>query len=178
MSGKDTCAALLAKRIETPVVYLSFADPLKKSIMEFTSSPPEYFYNRSYKEKRVIGNGTITPREIMVWYGKLMRDNFGECYWVNKMKEQIDSTADDATIIITDVRFLEEVKMLDSIGAKLIYVDRDNILPSMKKTDDISERVVYDTKEWMVKNAKDYNIIDNNVFTFDELSKRVIYIDL
>lgn len=167
-SGKDTAAKIIHESLDcndNKVKYMSFAEPIKDALIDLTGAPLEFFYEQQFKEQPLIifGSRKFTPRELMVWYGNLMRDKFGNNFWVDKVKKKIQQLGDTVDyLFITDVRFLEETIMLDSIGSKIIYMDRDAILDPIPKDADISEKIVYESRAWARENAKDYVEISNH----------------
>lgn len=166
-SGKDTAANILNNNIGngTNAIYMSFAGPIKDALVELTGSPREYFHDQSYKEKKVIKFGDVeyTPRELMIWYGTLIRKKFGEDFWLNKVKEQLQNLDGKYEyVFITDVRFLIETKMLNELGATIVYMNRDEVLGPLPENADVSETVVATSRDWAKVNAKNFIEISNN----------------
>lgn len=166
-SGKDLAATIteeLIKKNGTTIKFMSFAGAIKEALVDLTGAPSEYFYEQKFKEEKVIkfdNDKEFTPRELMVWYGMLMREMFGPNFWVNKVKEQIKEHDVDY-LFITDVRFIDETTMLNDSGATIVYMDRDDILGPMSDDADISEKVVYESRNWAREHASDYVEISNN----------------
>ena len=164
-SGKDTAAKIVddTTDADTKVKYMSFAEPMKDALIELTGAKREYFYDQEFKEQPVIvfGDRKFTPRELMTWYGGLMREKFGSNFWSDKVKERIAKENVDY-LLITDVRFLEEAKMIDELGGTIVYMNRDVILGPLPKDADVSEKVVYDSAKWAKQNAKHFVEISNH----------------
>jgi hypothetical protein len=179
-SGKDTAAKIVRDTINDNVVVkeMSFAEPIKDALIELTGSPREYFYEQEMKEETCIhfNNKSFTPRGLMTWYGNLMRDKFGNDFWVNKVKRRLQNVEHGIDyVFITDLRFLEETKMVDELGAKIIYMDRDAILGPMPENADISEKVVYESRAWAKNHAKDYHEISNHNNSIGYLTMHIRY---
>lgn len=184
-SGKDTAAKIvcydisyrhISKYGDVVIKTMSFAKPLKDTLIALTGAPEEYFYDQKMKEKPCIeyNNKMFTPRELMTWFGNLMREKFGTDFWLNKFKQELENHDKNVDfVLVTDVRFTEEVKMINDMGGKIIYIDRDKILGPMSDDADISEKVVYESKEWAKENAADYLEISNHVNSIGYLTMQL-----
>ncbi len=118
-AGKDYYAKnFLLNQLKGNTLIVSFADSLKLFALEqklFTFD--ELYVNKSKKS-----------REWMQWYGTDIKRNQDPDYWINNLKNtiKINQLRGIDNFIITDVRFLNEIKWIKSEGG-LIYkiVDPD-----------------------------------------------------
>lgn len=128
-SGKGTSGEFFIENGYTP---LSFADSLKdatsaifgwdRSLLE--GDTPE---SREFREKvdpfwsDKFGKD-ITPRYILQYMGtEVCRNNLLDSIWIDSLERKISQ---HENVVITDVRFNNEISFLKSLGAKLIQVDR------------------------------------------------------
>ena len=65
----------------------------------------------------------ITPRWVLQYWGtEVVRKGFHNDMWVASLENRLAHSKDD--IVITDCRFLNEIKALKNIGAKVLRVKR------------------------------------------------------
>ncbi len=126
-SGKDSFAnatqsVLRAAGIVPPTV--SFAGYLKNKINAFlVANAGISAWTRDDKEKLII-------RPMLVAYGAMMR-SIDQDYWVNSVKASIEiAISEDHFPIVTDVRYENEAKMIQSLGGKIIVIKREDIGPA------------------------------------------------
>lgn len=168
-AGKNTTGEIIGGQYKS-VTELAFAYPLKDDLVKIFNVDPDYFYNEKNKELPLIHG--MTPRHLMQWYGNLMKEKFGQHYWINKLKYQIEKCNTDV-VIITDVRFLIETQMIiNELAGTIIYLDRDTILGKIPENEDISEQQVYNSNEWAKEMKGHYYAIDNNG-SIDELKMSI-----
>jgi hypothetical protein len=169
-SGKNTAADITCRHYnlyERDMIEMSFAGSIKDTLMKLLSLDGKHFYNEEFKEIPLVHSG-FTPRHLMQWYGNIMKEKFGADFWLNKVKSDI-KTCGKKYVVITDVRFVEEVKMISELGGTIVYMNRDDILEPMSAAEDISEKVVYESRQWAKDNAIKYYEIDNNSNDIDAL---------
>lgn len=139
-SGKSTAANILIDN--HGFTRLAFADPLKDACSKIFGWPRELLEgdtsnSRDFREKVDTFWSTelgydITPRQALQVLGtEAGREIFGENLWTASLKQKIlDKKKKDAilrqtsNIVITDVRFPNEIMMLKSLGAKIVEVSR------------------------------------------------------
>jgi len=124
-SGKDTVGAHLKKY---GFKRFALADPLKEACkILFNLSDEQVYHNK----EEVSSEWNLTPREILQFVGtEMFRDtlpklipNIKNDFWAINLKGRIEEYLQknpDAKIVVTDVRFPNELKVLNSINAKLI----------------------------------------------------------
>lgn len=136
--GKDTLVDYLIEKYN--LEKYSFADPLKKTLIEMFCLKPEQVYQQELKEV-IDPRWGITPREMMQVFGTDMIQNninkffptlktqprlFWVRHFVNNYQERLKNES-DLKIIISDVRFLHEAKALKEIGGILIRLTRPKL---------------------------------------------------
>jgi hypothetical protein len=171
-NGKDTVGKILSDRYG--YIRVAFADSLKeacRSIFHFTD---EQLYG---KDKEVIDEyWKIAPRHIFQFVGtELFREQISRLMpwvekniWIKSVEKQIQDIKDknkDARIVVTDVRFQNEVDAVRKLGGIVIRVKR----PSLKDdTDTHSSELEIDELD------VDIDIINDS--SVDDLRDRVINI--
>lgn len=133
--GKDTFSNFF---VEQGYQRVAFADFLKISCQKFLADQFNYYVPLSdfYSDEKdfityqlpLAEPESYTVRDLLQWYGQMIKEKFGLLYWVDHAIESILSGSDD-NIIITDVRFPYEV---DRVKLKLlqfncvtVWVERD-----------------------------------------------------
>lgn len=133
-SGKGTVGMLLEQQGFVP---LSFAGSLKDSVSvifgwdrallegdtdesrKFRETVDSFWSNKFGKE--------ITPRYILQIFGtEVCRNNLIDTIWIDSLERKI---LQYENIVITDVRFNNEIEFLKKLGANLIQVNRDTTTP-------------------------------------------------
>jgi ribosomal protein S16 len=161
--GKDTSASILMEKHN--FVKYAFADALKeacKTIFLFS----EEQINGNKKEVKDKRWG-ISPRKVFQRFGtEIFRNSLGEFFpelkefqndfWVYRFKlwyEKMKKKNPNVNIVITDVRFPNEAKVIKDLGGYIVKITR----PSRKKTNDIH------ISEQHIKTIRsDYEIYNNN----------------
>lgn len=160
-SGKDTCGAYLIK--EYGFERRAFADPLKKSVAALFDIPfwevdqlkldNTVFVAIGYKnepEQKVMVDNTsgmqievpnhmwspikeFTFREFLQRYGtESHRDIFGTDFWVNHTLP-VGGFYAGRKICVTDLRFVNEVERIQSLGGIAIKLVRDETAPASQR---------------------------------------------
>lgn len=155
-SGKDTVADYLVNNYN--FYKLAFADPIKQ-ISKIMFDLDESQLNGDSKEL-IDQRWGITPREIfqkigtdfgqfdLIKYFPPLKNKIGRNFWVEKLKLKYKKLPVNSNIIVSDVRFIHEIKEIKKMGGKIIYIDRK----CNKNDNHISET--------------ELNSIDINVFDF------------
>lgn len=108
-AGKDTAAENMPRWHR-----FAFADALKRDVkfimdrLGVNLDIPEH--------KRII-------RPLLVEYGKAARE-FQHDYWIDRLKSDMMMTGMPEQIVITDVRYINEVLWIKSMGGQVIYIAR------------------------------------------------------
>jgi hypothetical protein len=123
-SGKDTVADYLC-RFKGYSRY-SLADPLRRGLV---SMIPELTMNhmldRDLKERPVEPYGK-SPRELLQSLGtEWGREMVWQDIWLHIAIAETSALAVSGPVVIPDVRFPNELKLLDELGAVVVWVDRE-----------------------------------------------------
>ena len=134
-SGKDTVAMHLTE--EYGFVRYAFADPIKKACQVIFGFTDAQCWG---DEKEIVDSyWNITPRKVFQIFGtELFQYEFpkyaqeladiGRMFWVYvfaRWYEQQLAINPDIKVVITDVRFPFEAKMITSLGGTIIKISRD-----------------------------------------------------
>lgn len=149
-NGKDTMADYLCQKYK--FIKLTFASPLKeacKLLFGFTSEQVN-----GDKKEVIDSRWGVTPRTVLQFVGtdlfrkqiKTIIPDIEDNFWVICLKnsiEQILKKYPNARIVISDVRFPNEIKMIQKMSGKTVKIIRqsmNNIIDqhsSEKMIDDI-----------------------------------------
>lgn len=134
-SGKDTIGDIICKNDES-YVKMSFADTLKDItaiLMGWDRKllQGDTIESREWREKAddywsdVFGK-MITPRIILQQLGtEVLRNHFLQSIWVDSLKKKIMNT--DKNVVITDVRFPNEIDAIKELGGTIYRVERGEL---------------------------------------------------
>lgn len=137
-SGKDTCADHLVK--EYGFVKKSFADPLKKACKElFLFSDEQLYGTQEQKETPDSKWFGCSPRKALQYVGTdLLRNNLNNIMpglnndiFTHHFKlwyENAKATNPDVRVVMADVRFQNEINLIQSLGGIVIKIDRPSVL--------------------------------------------------
>ena len=164
--GKDTIGEHLIKKYSFK--RLAFADPLKNMCGILFDFDQEQLYG-SMKEA-TDKNWNITPRDSFTFLGTLFRDNMDSLFpgikkdfWIVKtLKEYKKYLNKEESVVITDVRYQNEVEHIKKSGGIIIKVVRKDI-------DNISTH----ESETEIDSIKDIDYCIHNDSTLEELYTRV-----
>jgi hypothetical protein len=133
-SGKGTVSEIISQQYGYQK--MAFADTLKDAVSVLFSWPRELLEgdtdaSRRFREvpdpfwTRTIGvNETITPRLILQRFGtECMRDVIHPDFWIHALDKKMISLELNS-VVITDVRFPNEIEWIRSKGGKVIVVKR------------------------------------------------------
>jgi len=183
-SGKDTVADYLVNLHEFRRE--SFAGNLKNAMCEIFGWDREMLEGRSKSSRewreqvdewwaKRLNMPHLTPRWILQHVGTdVIRGHFHDDMWLASLENKLRKTDDD--IIISDVRFKNEVKMLKDLGAVCVEVTRGErpawyqyaLDDDTKKLETLKvHRSEYD---WI---GTDFDATLDNNGTLDELYKQV-----
>jgi len=183
-SGKDTVADYVVNLHEFRRE--SFAGNLKNAMCEIFGWDREMLEGRSKSSRewreqvdewwaKRLGIPHLTPRWILQHVGTdVIRGQFHDDMWLASLENKLRKTDDD--IVISDVRFKNEVKMLKDLGAVCIEVVRGDrpgwyqyaLEGDIKKLETLKvHRSEYD---WI---GTEFDATLDNNGTLDELYKQV-----
>lgn len=120
ISGKKKAGkSLIADYIylyQSDVIIYNFADELKKEVAYACNTTVEY-----------INNNKDLFRPILQWWGTDFRRGKDVNYWIKKWHIAIGNIASykpACTIVAADVRFHNEIKIIEQLGGKVWRVER------------------------------------------------------
>lgn len=120
--GKDTAAHYLVKKYD--FVSMAYADPLKEACRVVFHLSREQLHDRAKKEEPVEPWGK-SPRQILQAVGTdLFRNRFHKDVWLRNLEHRVRTSRRDR-IVVTDVRFENEMEHIRSLGGFLVRIDRE-----------------------------------------------------
>jgi hypothetical protein len=132
-AGKDTVASILARKYEFNVY--SFATPLKKVCRDLFCLTDEQLYGTTLDKEHIDPRWGISARVIQQKFGTdLIRERLlqvfpelseilnGESLWVYLMRLKLSQAI--LPLVISDVRFPDEERLIREFGGKIIRVNR------------------------------------------------------
>lgn len=136
-SGKDTIANYIAETFSS-CYGEPFAGPLKEGAAASFGIDLDDFYDSEAKEKVSPAWG-VSPRQIAQFFGtEMFRDtilkllpNVGNDFWIHRLCKKINGDIDyieyeeGDTVIITDVRFANEVEFVLANNGIIFHVTRE-----------------------------------------------------
>ena len=116
-SGKDEVCKLITELLAPrKVERIAFADKLKEEIAKEFKTTVEY-----------INQNKDRFRKILQEWGQLKRELIRPDYWIWEWGKKVNNVAPSCFLIIaTDVRYLNEEKMIKDIGGRIVRVSRPN----------------------------------------------------
>jgi hypothetical protein len=171
-AGKDSFANSLLNLLKLDgykASRSSLAEPLKHDCKEFISTKLGLdVWTDNTQEKAIF-------REMLVWYGKVKRQQTEGKYWTNLLTKKVEIESPDVCIV-PDVRYLQypedEVYWLkDKMKGILIHVQRKDahgdIIPPANMDESINDKLVRDNAdyqlEWPTVGPEDMHLLDLEV---------------
>jgi hypothetical protein len=172
-TGKNTLSQMFKEYMGShhKVMTMAFADPIKHIIKTmFPQVPRKHLFGSSKHRNQIIpgaikdGN-PLTIRQALIDIGTGLGRSYQESLWINNFHLRLNKIIKKnyQMVIVTDVRFVNEFKYLQSEGFYLIKLTRDN----ETKINHISE-----TNQDLIPGEEFNNIIINNG-SLEELSQKV-----
>lgn len=164
-SGKDTVADYLVEN--HGFIKLAIADPLKIACRAIFSFTEEQLYGND-KEK-IDEYWNKSPREIFQFIGTdLLRNQFDKELWIKAIKKKyydIIKKNPNAKVVVSDVRFQNELDAVVEMGCTAIKIVRPNI-----NFNDLH------SSEKGIDDIKGFHIILKNDTSVENLYKKVDHI--
>lgn len=135
-SGKSTVAEILKDKHD--YVLLSFADILKDIVSTMFLYPRHLLQgdtieSRDYREKidpvwaKNLDKPNWTPRMALQFVGtEIIRDTLCKDYFIRVLEMKINALG-KKRIVCPDVRFINEMEFIKSIGGEIWYISRQGI---------------------------------------------------
>jgi hypothetical protein len=152
--GKDTAAKVLLD--ELAFQRIAFADPIKKALLALDPLIPgeggeghflrlsEFALTHSWSQ---IKDYAEVRRLMQVMGTEVGRNLFDPDLWVKLAKRKLESTLSVGDVVVTDVRFPNEARLIRGYGGVLVRVDRPGFGPVNEHVSDrASERWAYDRR--------------------------------
>jgi len=151
ISGKKRSGKNLAAKYIRDIIHkkdpslltgeLGFADGVKYTAAEALDLDRMIFFEDKNKEKlfRIDEETELTGREILKRIGMMFRDTLSQAFWIYRLTK-IAKGQPDFFFIITDIRFPNEVEVVEAAGGIVIRLNRDTGL----KDSHISETALDD----------------------------------
>lgn len=128
-AGKSTIAKYLCERHGW--TEMSFADPLKQGVMHMFGLRSEQVYDPDCKEI-VDPFWGVSPRDLLQVVGtELMRERLALHFpqtapvWIRALDRRLQEMDSDDKVVISDVRFPDEVQYVRERGGEIWYVVRE-----------------------------------------------------
>lgn len=168
-SGKDTMADYIINNTDKQFIKYSFADPIKELCRMLFGFNQEQLYGDQKEE--VDENWGVTPRKVFQVIGTdLFRDTLPEkckelsylknTFWIKQFEIWYEKNR-EKNIIISDIRFQNELDVIKKMGGIIIYV--------IKKSSVTDSHI----SEQMKVNTDDCDIVIGNDGTLEEYYKKI-----
>ncbi len=172
-SGKSTGALYLIEKYG--FVEKSFAEPLKKACKELFLLNDMQLGTQEQKETPDARWFGCTPRTMLQYVGtELLRDQLekimpglGKNIFIHNFKLWYDAEIKknpNLCIVISDVRFQNEIDMIQNLGGTVIKINRPSV-----QTNDMHQ------SEIELKNITTYNLLIENTDTIEKLHINLDY---
>lgn len=156
--GKDTVADYLVENYGFKKLVL--ADVLKNAIKVLFGMSDEQLWGDKKEIKDEFWG--YSPREIMQILGTdLIREQFDKDFFTKSIKRDILNSSHDR-FVISDVRFKNELEMINSIGGTVIRITRD----IENKDEHVSEKDLDDIDLYTIENRSSIEDLHKKIDTF------------
>lgn len=154
-SGKDTCFRILKNEWESKgftVAQFAFADALREVcsiVFGYTDEHFDDLFKESYPSP-ILGPGW-TPRRALQFVGtELFRKQIDSDVWVRVGIQRLHALIQTVdVVVVTDVRFENELRALKELGSLFVFVARPSHMPRTCTHE--SERFVQELEENFVR---------------------------
>jgi hypothetical protein len=179
-SGKDTAGNYFVEKYGFE--RMAYADPLKKAAKEIFDFNDEQLYGNA---KEIIDQyWGITPRNAMQFLGTdLFRNhicellpNMGKDIWVNVLKRKalnIFEKNPDSKIVVTDVRFPNELQAIKDLGGITIKLQRDNAQEKVNRDFALEEMRIIGAKLQKEGSDMDSQELNNLIKKLEEIKAKL-----
>jgi len=174
-SGKDTVADMIveAQVPETKVIRIAFADTLKEACKSLFGFSHGQVYDQEKKEQ-VDHRWGVTPRQALQWVGTdCIRNNLHPSFWVmaarNRIIGEIGDTEGPVCVVVTDVRFPNEVDAIHEWGGDVWNVRRQSVIDAERSAPHAPHRSETALDDWV-----EWEFVLENDGSLDDLRTNVV----
>ncbi len=151
--GKDTAAQVLLD--ELGFQRIAFADPIKSALLALDPLIPgeddgpvmrlsQFCQAHSWSE---VKNYAEVRRLMQIMGTEVGRNLFDPDLWVKLAKRKLESTLSVGDVVVTDIRFPNEARLIRGYGGVLVRLERPGFGPVNEHVSDrASERWAYDRR--------------------------------
>lgn len=133
-TGKNTIAKLISSIAAGKTAELAFADALKIEVAKACGVTLEYLEAHKDNFRKILQG----------WGSDFRRELYSKNYWIEKFEQELWKQDADI-VVVTDCRFFNEYRYLNSLGAVMVSVSR----PITSEADNhISETQLDSVKQW------------------------------
>lgn len=171
-AGKDSFANSLLNLLKIDgykSIRSSLAEPLKHDCKDFISAKLGLdVWTDNTQDKAIF-------REMLVWYGKVKRQQTEGKYWTDLLTKRVEMQAPDICIV-PDVRYSQYPEdevfwVKEKMNGVLIHVQRTDangdVIPPANMDESINDKIVRDNAdfrlEWPTVGSEDLYLLDNRV---------------
>jgi len=154
--GKTTAAKWLQRSADYKLI--SFANPLKESLVVLTGLDLSWFTDQDKKEREIPWIPNITPRKLMQLFAtEFIRDVICHDFFIQRMQQQISQLMRNGiSLVIDDVRFDNEANLIRENDGVIVHLQR-NFTPKIDSKSHASEKGVSIQSEDYVLNIPDHS---------------------
>ena len=164
--GKDTCANVLTEY--AGFEHHNLADPVKDVCSEMFGIPRGYYDQSGMKEQRLKRWPYVTPRKTLQDLAQQMRDLYPDI-WVQHFLRKLVTLDPNARIVISDLRYPNEIDMVQQLGGVICFVTRPELEASSAKDTHESESYfehINTVAQYRFDNSQDLNYLRTQVIGF------------
>ena len=166
--GKDCVADVLCR--EFGFTRMKFADALKEAVSLIFGWTRESLEDPAFKQT-IDPFWEMTPRKVLQLFGtEAVRNNIRQDVWVKALERRIGNLSQVqqlAGVVITDMRFLNEVEAIKSWGGQAVRIIRDAYQTSADAA------VTSHKSETELLTYTDWNYVLKNNGTLEDLAESV-----
>ncbi len=170
--GKDTVGKILCKKYN--FIRYAYADKLKRVCQIIFGFDDSQLYGN--RKEHIDSYWKVSPRNMMQFVGtdlfrnqlnKILPDDNNDI-WIKSLEHDIENNI-NSNIVITDVRFPNEIESIRKHGGKIIKVTRSDLI---YYDDHESERVDDLYYDYEIMNDHDIETLENRIIeVYNELKK-------
>lgn len=154
-SGKSTLAAHLVQ--QRAFHEFSFADPLKRLVIDVFQIDPKYCYDPDYKEVVIEELGVSARQLLQVIGSELFRDALkihlpqlrlrgGGSVWIHSLLKRVEVSGASSRVVVSDCRFEDEYRALKQSGFTTFLIDRPSLQTNAASAHQSEKGCPYDVK--------------------------------